>query len=226
MKTKTLTGKSLVLAAALGVSLVSAVQQASANAIYTLGTTDISIPGGGPYATAEIDLTSSTTANIIFTGLTSPGSPFDKFGIGNPALNVNGTGFTVSNVKEDGVSISDSTSSGNEDGFGSFNLIVDTSNNGSSSYLQKVSFTLTDSTADWLTATSVVTGNDQGSLLASHVFVFNSDGTPAGLTGFIHDSSVTTITGNGGVPDGASTVTLLGMALTGMGLLRKKLVKS
>jgi hypothetical protein len=37
--------------------------------------------------------------------------------------------------------------------------------------------------------------------------------------------SGSSITGNAGVPDGASTVTLLGIALTGMGLLRKKLVK-
>jgi hypothetical protein len=198
-----------------GCVMALAIQHASANVIYTLGNANIS-GYTGPYATAEIDLTSSTTANITFTGLTSPVGGF-LFGIGDTGFNVNGTGFSLSNVKEDGVSKADGLGSGNEDGFGSFNFIVNTSNSGSSSYIHMVTFTLTDSTANWLTASDVVTGNDKGNLVAAHLYVFNPDGSPANNTGFIDNSSVRQ------VPDSGATALLLGGALTGIGFMRRKL---
>jgi hypothetical protein len=207
-----------ITASLVGCVLAVAAQQVSANTIYTLGNANIA-GYTGPYATAEIDLTSSTTANIIFTGLTSPVGGY-IFGIGSTGLNVNGTG-AASNIKEDGVSISDSTSSGNLDGFGSFNLIIDTSNSGSSSYLHQVSFTLTDATANWLVDSDVVTGNNKQNLIAAHLYVFNPDGSAANATGFIDNSDV-----QRSVPDGGTTALLLGSAISALGLIRRKISRA
>jgi len=55
-------------------------------------------------------------------------------------------------------------------------------------------------------------------------FTFPADGT--GLNGIGGFSSLTLIKGTPQVPDGGSTIALLGFALTGVGLLRRKILKA
>ncbi len=205
----------VIVAIALGVSWSA---KAISSYDYTLG--EINFGGyTGPYATAEVDLTSSTTANITFTGLTSSVGGY-VFLIGDPGVNVNGTGFTISGTSPG----SYSASSGNEDGWGSFNLIVNTPN-GSSHALPSVSFTLTDTTADWLSADDVLTVNGGGNYVAAHIYVFNPDGTATGDTGYAADNNpgVMINTNSFNAPDGGATAMMLGLAVSGLALIRRKL---
>ena len=108
--------------------------------------------------------------------------------------------------------------SGNEDGFGSFNQRIN-SFDGFAHSSDTLSFTLNNTSGTWASANSVLTGNSSGYLAAGHIFVttfspFRENG--ASVTGFA--------TGNGdSVPDGGATVMLLGTALGALGMARRYL---
>src|SRR5262249_24950643 len=93
-------------------------------------------------------------------------------------LNVNATTFTVSglagtNTLSGFSSVNSNLSNGgtnNADGWGSFNLTIDNFD-GFSHSCQSITFTLTDTSGTWGSASDVLTANNLGNLAAAHIFV-------------------------------------------------------
>ena len=107
----------------------------------------------------------------------------------------------------------------NADGFGSFSNGVDNSS-GFDVAVNSITFHLINSSGVWGLAGSVLTPNAAGALAASHIFVTLAPGAKANGAVF------TGYAANGGavnVPDGGTTVTLLGMALGALGIVRRYL---
>ena len=191
---------------------------------FNLGTGNPAISGyPGPYASVLVNRTSTTTAIITFTSLTNSGKIY-LFGDGSSVgVNVNattwtlgaitgsnaGTGFTPGPFSDGGA--------GNEDGFGSFNQNIN-SFDGFTHSSDTVSFSLTDTSGTWANAGAVLTGNADGNLAAAHIFVTSFPANAANgalatgfASGFTHVS----------VPDGGTTVMLLGAGLSALGLVRR-----
>jgi hypothetical protein len=201
---------------------------------YSLSTPNQGISGfTGPYATVHIDLNAAgTAATVTFTSLTN-GSNMYLMGNGNAFdLNTNGAA-TVSGVvftqaaNMIGFSTPSATNlngSGSVDGFGMFNNTNDTFDGFNNAFSQ-VAFTLTKNSGTWANAMSVLIANDptHNALAAAHIFVamivggnvYQSNGALA--TGFAANGGSTS------VPDGGTTVMLLGMGLGALGLVRRYL---
>jgi VPDSG-CTERM motif len=178
----------------------------------------------GPYGTVTINLTSSTTATVTFTSGTFGGNIY-LFGDGSSAaLNVNATTFTVSNVTGSNAGTGFTpgpyvvqTGSQQVDGMGLFNLTIN-SFDGFTHSADTISFTLTNTSGTWATAASVITNNASGFDAAAHIFVTSS---PANAT---NGAVSTGFAGEGPqshVPDGGTTVMLLGVALGALGMARR-----
>lgn len=175
----------------------------------------------GPYATVEVNRTSSTTATITFTSLVHGGNIFLLAGAGAVDLNVNATGFSVGTITGSNSGTGGftpgpwTTGSGNVNGFGVFNLTVD-SFDGFQHSSDTISFTLTDTGGTWGSAGSVLAANANGSTAAIHGFITAS---PADAHGTV---LATGYASNGQeIPDGGSTVALLGLAMLGIGSVRR-----
>ncbi len=179
-------------------------QSAGAATLYSLteGNPDIS-SYAGPYGSVEVNLTDPTHATITFTA--ASGYLFGAQGLGG--VNVNASSFTLS-----GLSASTMSDGGaaNEDGFGLFNQTIDNFD-GYTHALSTFSFTLTDTAGTWANSDSVLAPNAGGSHVAAHIFVIGTDGALA--TGYAADGSQ--------VPDGGSTMALLGLAMVGFGSVRR-----
>ena len=170
----------------------------------------------GPYANVQVSTSgpNATTATITFTA-------YSGFLIGAAQaadVNVNktGTSWSIGSFSWTGGNANtDFTDSGagNADGFGSFNQTTKNFD-GFTSAVSMVSFVLTNIGGSWANALSVLTANLSGWLAAAHIFVI-ADQTV--LTGFAAGPSV---------PDGGTTVMLLGMALGALGVARRYCLKS
>ncbi len=169
---------------------------------YTLVTANDSGLGAGPFGTALVNRTSSTTATITFTA--AAGYLFVDGG--SVGVNVNANTWTIGNFTSNGDPVSDA-GAGNEDGFGSFNQKVSMQN--SSNGASIISFVLTNTSGTWLTAANVLAFNAQNWLIAAHIQI------ATGLTGFAAGPN------GGSVPDGGTTVMLLGAALGALGMARR-----
>jgi VPDSG-CTERM motif len=187
-------------------------QHAKADTVtYTLSTANTAALGSGPFGTVDVNRTSTTTAIITFTAASGylfvDGSAVD--------VNVNATSWTATGFSASPGEAVTSSGSKNVDGFGTFNQTnseMDASNGDS-----VVSFTLTQTSGTpWASASQVLKLNDHNWLVAAHVFLVGSNG----VTGFVAGPS-----GNGGfVPDGGTTVMLLGAALGALGMARRFLM--
>jgi len=189
-------------------------------------------PYTGPYVAVHIDLNAAgTQATVTFTSL-SNGSNYYLMGDGGSFdLNTNGAA-TVSAVSYTqgafmiGFNAASSTilnGSGNVDGFGTFNN-TNASFDGFDHAFSQVSFTLTRNSGSWANAMSVLTANGNGALAAAHIFVatIRADGKVYQVDGAL----ATGFAANGGsvsIPDGGTTVMLLGMALGALGMVRRYL---
>ncbi len=211
-----------VLIAIAGLGL----QQAKADFIFNLTVPNSGISGfPGPYATVDVHLVDSTHATISFTSLTNGGNIY-LFGAVNAVdVNVNattwtigsfvatnsGTGFTPGPLSNGG--------SGTVDGFGVLNQTVN-SFDGFTHTSNFISFTLTNTSGTWLSDTTVLVANNQGVFAAAHIFVTTS---PANAS---NSALATGFAANGGstVPDGGTTVMLLGAALGALGMARRFLM--
>ena len=197
------------LAAALIAVAGLGFQQAKADiSSFDLNVGNSAIAGfSGPYANVSIDRTSSTTANITLTA-------YAGFLIGAAQVgdfNVNASSWSISNLAFNGTSISDGGNN-NADGFGSFNQTFDVFD-GFTNAGTLLTFTLTGGAGtNWLNAMQVLIANASGWLAAAHIFVI---GNSSILTGFA--------TGPSTVPDGGTTVMLLGVALGALGVVRRYL---
>jgi len=106
------------------------------------------------------------------------------------------------------------------DGFGILNQTVN-SFDGNSHASDNISFTLTNTSGTWATASSVLKANANGAFVAAHIFVTTM---PANAS---RDALATGFAANGGAvntPDGGTTVMLLGAALGALGMARRFLV--
>ena len=180
-------------------------QQAKADTIdYTLVTSNSpGTLGAGPFGTVHVDLTAGV-ATITFTAQ----SGYLFVDGGSVAVNVNASSWTIGNFTSNGEPVSDD-GSGNEDGFGNFNqkVSMQDSSNGASI----ISFKLTNGSGTWLNAASVLAFNENHWLVAAHIQIQNGTGN----TGFAAGP------GGGTVPDGGTTVMLLGAALGALGMARR-----
>ncbi len=180
-------------------------QQAKADFVdYTLTTSNSpGTLGTGPFGTVHVDLTASV-ATITFTAA----SGYLFVDGGAVAVNVNASAWTIGNFTSNGDPVF-ADGSGNEDGFGSFNqkVSMQDSSNGASI----ISFTLTNGSGTWLSAANVLAFNESNWLVAAHIQI--QDGT--GNTGYAAGPA------GGSVPDGGTTVMLLGAALGALGMARR-----
>lgn len=195
--------KNLILTSKLAVVGAAALMAVSARADiidYTLGVQNGFTGSPGPYGSVQVNLTDPTHATVTFTA--DAGFYFIDSGI--VGVNVNAAGFSVGSLS--GFSASASVGSGNEDGFGSFNVSID--NGPASVHETLLSFVLTDTSGTWGSASGVLTGNNNSYLVAGHMYdpaANNGNGN----TGYVANGQTT-------VPDGGSTLVLLGLA--GLGL--------
>jgi hypothetical protein len=160
----------------------------------TTGNSDLS-GYAGPYGDVKITLLNSTTATIVFTAAGGY-----LFGDGNTVdLNVNGV---AANTSVTGISFTqpsgftaptysvDQTAQSSVDGFGKMNVEFNDTNQpgGFSSAASSITFTLTDTTANWLSAAAVLALNAKGYEVGAHIFVCSTDpctiGNNTGVTGF------------------------------------------
>jgi hypothetical protein len=194
----------------------------------------------GPFGSVGVSLTDSSDALITFTA-SSVGAYHYLFGDGGSiALNVNGAvtilggafdshGNITSGLsgitQPQGVAVTLKTptysmGTGNEDGFGPFNFELDNID-GFQAAVGSISFTLHRTTGTWASDTSVLTANADGWFTAAHIFVANSDYSNTGATGYAANDG--TSTSHELLPDGGSTVALLGFGLLGIATLRQRL---
>jgi hypothetical protein len=179
----------------------------------------------GPYGTVTITLVNSTTATVTFTSNTVAGNTYLFGDGGSVALNVNATTFSVSGITGSNAGTGFTpgpytfAGAGVEDGFGSFNLTIN-SFDGFTHSSDTISFTVTNTSGTWGSAADVLAFNAQGFDAAAHIFVTSSPANASNsalATGFAAESA-------GGVPDGGTTVMLLGAALGALGMARRFLM--
>ena len=201
--------------AALGCLLALAAQHASANTVYSLGVgnTSLSPTYPAPYGSVTVSLTDSTHATVTFTGGSGGGFTYLFGGAQAIDVNVNGT-FSVGSIA--GMT-SPTVTSGNVSSFGSFNVTIDNFDGFSDAHTP-MSFILTDTGGTWADSAHVLSANSSGYIVAAHIFVMDANGgNPA--TGFAANGSTPS------VPDGGSTVALLGLAMLGLGSVRSAFKK-
>jgi hypothetical protein len=179
----------------------------------------------GPYGNVTVVLTSSTTAIVGFTNNTVAGNTYLFGASGAVALNVNATTFSVSNImgSNSGTGFTPgpfTVGSGQEDGFGMFNLQI-SSFDGTGHASSVISFTLTNTSGTWGSPAAVLAFNSNGFDAAAHIFVMTSPANASIITlatGFAGEGTAVV------VPDGGTTVMLLGAALGALGTARRFLM--
>jgi hypothetical protein len=124
-----------------------------------------------------------------------------------------GTGFEQHATKQ----FTPSTKSQNVSDFGSFNQTID-SFDGYTHTSDTISFLLTNTGGTWATAESVLAANADGYFVVAHIFVASAPATALNGT----DALTTGYAANGSVPDGGVTMSLLGMAMAGLGLVARR----
>jgi hypothetical protein len=185
----------------------------------------------GPYGHMSITL-SGQTATVTLTSNTVAGNTY-LFGGNNHSfgVEVNASSFTSGGLAGGRLGGFTGTlgfgGSQNLNGFGIFNLTVDDSD-GFKDAFDSLSFTITNTSATpWLNASQVLTTNSGGYDAAGHVFVVTT-----GTAGQDHHPVYVNGTATGfaaekgapnGVPDGGSTMMLLGAALSVLGMARRYL---
>ncbi len=208
-----------VLIAIVGVGL----QQAKADTVYSISVGNAAISGfPGPYATATVHLVDPTHATITFVSLTNSGNIY-LFGDGGSVdVNVNATSWTLSGITGSNAGTGftpgpySDGGSGNIDGFGVLNQTIN-SFDGFTHSSDTISFTLTNTGGTWASSATVLKANSNGVFVAAHIFV---TAFPANTS---NSALATGFAANGGsfVPDGGTTVMLLGVALGAVGMARR-----
>lgn len=205
----------LTLAAALVLTL--GVGSASADITnYLISVPNSAISGfPGPYASVQVNRTSTTTATITFTSLTNSGNIYLMGGAQAADVNVNATSWTLSGLTASNAGtgftpgpLSDGGAN-NVGPFGSFNQTID-SFDGFTHASDLISFMLTNTGGTWGSAGSVLTNNAFGAVAAAHIFITASPANAA--NGAIN-------TGFAAVPEpgpllGGGIVVLMGLGLS------------
>jgi hypothetical protein len=177
----------------------------------------------GPYEQVVVNRTSSTTATITFTSLTNAGNIYLMGDGGTVGVNVNATSFTLGTITGSNAGTGftpgpySNGGAGNEDGFGSFNLTIN-SFDGYTHSSDTVSFTITNNSGTWATASDVLTPNDttHNAEAAAHVFITTFPANAANgaiVTGFAAG------TGGGGGTNNVTTPAPPGVVLMATGMV-------
>ncbi len=217
--------KKLLIVYCMVLATLLAVSGASADTIsYNLTTLNI---GGftGPYVNVEVNWTNSKTAVITFKSLTNGGFTYLLGDGSSVALNTNGTvdvtsianlnlTYTIggNNTKTPSYSFGNP---GQVDGFGTFNFILDNVD-GFTAAVTSVTFTLTNVSGTWASASDVLKAPTGGNLIAAHVYPWDGKSTDAASTGYADQATV--------VPEPA-TMFLLGSGLIGVATVIRRRVK-
>jgi hypothetical protein len=213
-----------VLIAIAGLGL----QQAKADTFsFNISAGNPAISGyAGPYASVTVNRTDSTHATITFTSLTAAGNIYLMGDGSSVAVNVNATSFTLGTITgtNSGTGFTPGPwtngGSGNVDGWGVLNQTIN-SFDGFTHTSNVISFSLTNGSGTWGTAAQVLIANANGVFAAAHIYVTKS---PANAK---NGALATGYAANGGgtqVPDGGTTVMLLGAALGALGIARRFLM--
>jgi hypothetical protein len=195
-------------------------QQAKADTTYNLIQGNSAIDSyPSPYGSVNVSLVGQT-ATIVFTAAQTGAYQYLFGDGGSVAVNVNGA-FTLGTITGTqlpgfGPTTFSNGGAGNEDGFGSFNLSINSSG-GYTDASNSITFTLTGVGTTWASSDDVLTTNSNGFAVAAHIFVAAFPALPGAgalATGFAS-------TGGGHIPDGGTTVMLLGAALGALGMARR-----
>jgi hypothetical protein len=191
---------------------------------YCLSVGNSAISGfAGPYATVSINLVDSTHATFTFTSSVHNGNIYLFGDGGSVAANINAASFSVGTIvgTNSGTGFSPgpfTVGSGNNDGFGSFNLRIN-SFDGFTHSSDQITFTVTNLSGTWASCADVLIANNAGFILSAHIFVtaFPANGANGAIaTGFAANGPCPPA-----VPDGGATVMLLGAALGSLGMARR-----
>ena len=218
--------KYLTLIAIAGLGL----QQAKADVFnFQLSQGNTALTGGGftgPYANVSVTTNGTNVATITFTSLTQTvngNSYIYLFGDGSSvAVNASAastiTGIAAVGLPGFDAPILSDAGSKNVDGFGVLNHTVKNFD-GFSHATNSITITLTKTSGNWGLANTVLTGNGNNVFAAAHIFVTLNPPNQA------NGAAVTGFAAPGGsiVPDGGTTVMLLGMALGALGMVRRYL---
>jgi hypothetical protein len=191
------------------------------------GNTALTTAGfSGPYANVSVTTNGTNAATIQFTSLTQTvggNSYIYLFGDGSSvAVNASAAstvgGFVAATLPGFSAPILSDGGAGNVDGFGTMNHTINNFD-GFSHATNSITFTLTKTSGVWGAASGVLTPNGQNAFAAAHIFVTLNP--PVQANGAV----VTGFAAPGGsiVPDGGTTVMLLGMALGALGVVRRYL---
>ena len=204
----------------IGCLLAFTVQPAKAITVYSLSQGNSAISGyPAPYGSASVSLVGNT-ATFTFTAANTAAYQYLFGDGGSVGVNVNGAftlgAITGTQLPGFGPTTYSNGGAGNEDGFGSFNLTINSSQ-GYTDASNSITFSIMGS---WANEASVLTANANGALVAAHIFI-------AAFPADVHAGALTTgFAANGGAvntPDGGTTAMLLGCALAGLGAMRRYL---
>jgi hypothetical protein len=201
------------------------VQLAKADTVYSITVGNSAISGfTGPYGSADVHLVDSTHATITFTSNLGPvaGNSYLFGGTGSVDVNVNATTFTLGAISGTTAGTGftagpySNGGSGNVDGFGVFNQTIN-SFDGFTHASNTITFSLTDTSGTWASDATVLKANSNGAFVGAHIFVTASPANTA------NGALATGFAANGGshVPDGGTTLMLLGSALAGLAVMRR-----
>lgn len=216
------TSRRLAVAASLAVALLWTLLGVTPVLADSIGF-DITVPNAAlvgfpaPYAHVDVNRTSTTAATITFTGLTTGAFTYAFGAVNAIDVNVNATTFTVGGISPSATL--SSGGSGNVSGFGVLNATLNNSD-GFSDRFSTGSFTVTDTSGTWASASDVLALNSDGFRAAAHIFVTGAScGDAACTTGFAGDGPTP-------VPEPV-TMLLFGSSLLGVGIAaRKNLARS
>ena len=164
--------KKILLAAVAAMALGWA-GTAAPTTVLNLGEGNSDIIGyPGPYGNVTINLLDSTHATVVFASDNVGANDFFFIDSGIADVNVNATSFSLSNLVTNGLGSPTigGGGSGNVDGAGSFNEVID-QHDGFGSRATTISFELTNLGGTWGSDALVLTPDNNGFEAAAHVAV-------------------------------------------------------
>lgn len=196
-------------------------------ALADIATLTIGVPNGAascctaPYATVQIDRINGTKATITFTSDTNAGFLYLMGARGAADLNVNGAYSLGAVTESNSISGFTATYKHNKPGevskFGKFNLSLDNFGQFTDS-ATRISFTITNTSGIWTSASDVLAADNKGYEAAIHVFVCAaacSTSEGALTTGFTANDTPSA------APEPAAVI-LLSSSLIGLGAIWRR----